>query len=136
MLREVDKKHNITKQLSKLISDHRHPGYVSHSIEHLLKQRVYAIAAGYEDVNDHDVLRKDVGFQMAVGKEVPLASSATLSRFENSIDRQSLVKISQFIVEHFIASHKKPPAELILDFDPTDHQLHGHQSRAALSWIL
>jgi len=93
----------------------------------MLKQRVYAIAAGYEDVNDHDELRKDLCFQTAVGREVNLASSATLSRFENSIDRQSLVEMSKLIVEHFIARHNIPPKELILDFDPTDNEIYGHQ---------
>ena len=54
LLRELDKKLQRTKQLSQVINDERHPAYVEHSIEHMLKQRVYAIAAGYEDVNDHD----------------------------------------------------------------------------------
>ena len=113
LLREVDKKINLTKQLATVIRDERHAGYVEHSVEDMLKQRVYAIAAGYEDVNDHDSLRKDVCFQTAVGREVNLASSATLSRFENSIDRQSLVKLSQLMVEHFIASYSQSPSELI-----------------------
>lgn len=127
LLREVDKKINLTKQLATVIRDKRHAGYVEHSVEDMLKQRVYAIAAGYEDVNDHDSLRKDVCFQTAVGREVNLASSATLSRFENSIDRQSLVELSQLMVEHFITSFSQPPSELILDFDPTDNETYGHQ---------
>ena len=127
LLREVDKRLALTKRLSQMIRDDRHPGYVNHALEYLIRQRVYAIAAGYEDVNDHDELRKDVCFQTAVGREVNLASSSTLSRFENSIDRESLVKISQCLVEHFIASHQTAPKELILDFDPTDHEIYGHQ---------
>ena len=127
LLREVDKKINLTQQLAKVIRDERHAGYVAHSVEDMLKQRVYAIAAGYEDVNDHDSLRKDTCFQTAVGREVNLASSATLSRFENSIDRQSLIKMSHIMVDRFIASYAQPPSELILDFDPTDNETYGHQ---------
>ncbi len=128
LLREVDKPLGFTKQLSMLITDERHTGYVEHTIENLLKQRIYAIAASYEDLNDHDHLRKDLCFQTAVGREVNLASSSTISRFENSIDRQSLVRFSQCLVEQFIAQHKKLPKELILDFDPTDNEIYGHQN--------
>ncbi len=127
LLREVDKRTGLTKKLSKVLNDCRHRGYIEHSAHHLLKQRVYAIAAGYEDVNDHDALRNEPGFQIAVGREAPLASSSTLCRFENAVDRQSLVEMSKVMVEHFIASHRSPPEELILDFDPTDHTLYGQQ---------
>lgn len=129
LLRETDKQLGLTKKISKVFSDHRHQSYVEHSVEHMLKQRVYAIAAGYEDVNDHDFLRNDLCFQTSVGREVALASSATLSRFENSVDRKALVEISKILVEHFIARHKTPPQELILDFDPTDNRIYGHQEK-------
>ena len=119
LLREVDKRISLTKRLSKLIADDRHESYVDHSTLHLLKQRVYAIAAGYEDVNDHEFLRQDTCFQTAVGREVVLASTPTLSRFENSIDKQSLNLIASEMAEHFIDSFSVPPKELILDVDPT-----------------
>ena len=77
LLREVDKRLGLTQQLAKVIKDNRHQDYVEHSVEHLLKQRVYAIAAGYEDVTDHDTLNKDLCFQTAVGRNVNLASSST-----------------------------------------------------------
>ena len=96
-----------------------------------LRQRVYDIAAGYEDVDDHKALRHDHFFQAMVGKEVPLASTSTLSRFENNVDRQSLIEISKQLVEHFIARHKRPPKELILDFDPTDNEIYGKQEQRA-----
>ena len=129
LLREVDKRLGLTKQLAKVIKDDRHQNYVDHSVEHMLKQRVYAIAAGYEDVTDHDTLNKDPCFQTAVGRQVNLASSSTLSRFESAIDRQSLVDLSKQLVEHFIQSHQQPPKTLTLDFDPTDNRLHGHQEK-------
>lgn len=127
LLRELDKRLGFTQRLSQVIRDDRHAGYVTHSIEELLKQRVYAIAAGYEDLNDHDVLRHDACFQLAVGREGPLASSSTLLRFENRVDRPSLVEMSKLLVERFIARHTIPPKELILDFDPTDNEVYGHQ---------
>lgn len=129
LLREVDKQLGITKKISRVLNDNRHQSYVEHSIEHMFKQRIYAIAAGYEDVNDHDFLRNDLCFQTAVGREVSLASSATLSRFENSVDRKVLADISKLLVEHFISRHKTAPKELILDFDPTDNRLYGQQER-------
>ena len=128
LLRELDKRLGLTKKISRQIKDTRHPSYIQHSIETLLKQRVYAIACGYEDVNDHDQLRQDHCFQLGVGREMNLASSATLSRFENAIDRKSLVAISQEMVEHFIRQHNTPPKEISLDFDPTDHTIYGHQA--------
>ena len=96
----------------------------------MLRQRIFGFAAGYEDLNDHDILRKDCAFQTVVSKEQEFAGSSTLSRFENSIDRQDCVRLSQLLVEQFIASHKTPPKELILDFDPTDFTLHGNQENA------
>ena len=127
LLREVDKRIDLTRRLSKLISDARHASYVDHSVRDLLKQRVYALAAGYEDVNDHEFLRQDACFQTAVGREVVLASAPTLSRFENSIDKQSLNLIASEMVKHFIDSFSVPPKELVLDFDPTDNKIHGQQ---------
>lgn len=129
LLRQVDKKYGLTRALAKTIQDPRHPGYISHSIEHMLRQRVFAIAAGYEDINDHDTLAKDPCLQLAVGREANLASSATLSRFENSLNRHALVAMSQVLVEHFIAKQQQAPDQLVLDFDPTDNKIHGHQSQ-------
>ncbi len=127
LLREVDKKLKLTKRIRSVFIDKRHLSYIDHTIEGMLKQRIYALAAGYEDVNDHDHLRKDLCFQTAVGREVDLASGSTLSRFENSVDRQTLVAMSHEMVELFISRHKIPPKELVLDFDPTDHRIYGHQ---------
>lgn len=127
LLRETDKRDGFIKKISQAISDNRHPGYVSHSIEHLLRPRRFAIAAGYEDVNDPDQLRKESGFQISVGREVDLASSATLSRFENAVTREDIVNINKAFVEQFIHSHTQAPEQLVLDFDPTDHKLYGNQ---------
>ena len=93
----------------------------------MLRQRVYALALGYEDLNDHVTLRKDTALQTAVGRDTDLASNATLCRFENCATRQMCWQISRELVRVFIESHAKPPRQLILDFDATDDPVHGHQ---------
>src|SRR5450759_3086656 len=79
-----------------------------------------------------------VATQRGVDPELPLASTSTLHRLENRIDRKSLVDINKLFVEAFIASFKgkEPPKELILDFDATDDPIHGQQGTAVLSWLL
>ena len=109
LVRETDKQIKLTKKISKVFNNHRNQSYVEHSVENMIKQRVYAIAAGYEDLNDHDYLRNDFCFQTAVGGDVALASSATLSRFENSVNHKTLVAISEVLIEHFIARPKNAP---------------------------
>lgn len=93
----------------------------------MLRQRVYSLALGYEDLNDHDALRKDTAIQTAVGKDEDLASSPTLCQFENFADKQMCWDMSKTLVEIFIESFKKPPKEIILDFDATDDPVHGNQ---------
>lgn len=127
LLREVDKDLKLTEKISRCISDKRHRGYTRHSYKTLLRQRVYAIAIGDEDVNDQSSLRNDLCFQTCIGKEFALGSSSTVSRFENAIDRESIVEISKEMVECFINSQKEIPEELVLDFDPTDNILYGNQ---------
>lgn len=128
-LREVDKQIGLTKQLAHCIVDNRHPGYVKHSIRQMLRQRIHAIAAGYEDLNDHQTLRNDPVIQAVAEHQDnnALASAPTLCRLENNIDREALQKISEVFVERFIASHQQPPSELVLDFDATDDPVHGGQ---------
>ena len=94
-----------------------------------MQQRVYGLALGYEDLNDHQELRNDITVQTALNRDQPLASSATLSRFENRADRQTAWQIHEVIVEQFIASFKQAPEKLILDFDATDDRVHGQQEK-------
>ena len=127
LLREIDKKLKFTENLSKLMPDQRDQSYCDHSILTMLRQRIYGLALGYEDLNDHDYLRKDIAMQTAVEQEGLLASKSTLSRFENSIDRKVIIEINKLLVETFIKSFTKPPKQLILDFDTTDDLIYGHQ---------
>ena len=127
LLRETDKRLKLTAKISKCITDSRKSCLVQHDIKTLLRQRVYAISIGDEDANDQDKLRDDICFQTCVDQESSLASSATISRFENSIDRETLKKISIEMVESFIDNQQTAPEELVLDFDPTDNRIYGNQ---------
>ncbi|MCH7696395.1 MAG: transposase, partial [Proteobacteria bacterium] len=81
-----------------------------------MKQRLYGLALGYEDLNDHQQLRKDLAIQTAVERDAVLASSATLCRWENRADREAAWRSHEVIVDQFIASFKRAPKKLILDF--------------------
>jgi hypothetical protein len=127
LLREVDRTLKLTEQVAKKFKDQRDPAYVKHSILTMVKQRVFGIALGYEDLNDHDTLRKDIAIQTSVDQDKELASSPTLCRFENTADRAIAVAIHKIMIEQFIASHTTAPKKLVLDFDATDDLVHGDQ---------
>jgi hypothetical protein len=117
--------------LDAAIPDPRDPRFIVHDQRVLLAQRIIAIALGYEDLNDHQTLRTDPALQVSAGQtpdpEVTLASPPTLCRLENRVDRKTLVKIAEVLVDQFIAAHPEPPEHLMFDFDATDDPIHGKQ---------
>lgn len=131
LLRQVDRRLGLTRALADCIADPRDPAKIIHDVQTMLAQRIYGIALGYEDLNDHDTLRTDPVMQVLAEQtpeeEQPLASPSTLCRFENWGDRRSLARMSRVLVETFIASFKRPPKKLVLDFDATDDRVHGDQ---------
>ena len=127
LLRQADRLIGLTASVARRLVDGRQHGKVEHDFAALLRQRVFALALGYEDVNDHAALRHDLALQTAAGRDRALASPSTLSRFENAAGRDWAWRIHEALVEDFIASHAKPPEELILDFDATDDAVHGKQ---------
>ena len=127
LLREADRKVGLTKDLVGCLNDPRNPLYVVHDSLGLLRQRIYNIALGYEDLNDQQTLRNDTLIQSACEKDSTLASPPTLCRFEARAERETAVLFHQVLVEKFITSFKTPPKELILDFDPTDDTVYGKQ---------
>jgi hypothetical protein len=127
LLSQADKKLKLTERIAAKLNDPRCAGKCDHSLLDLLRQRIYAIALGYEDLNDHQRLRTDTALQTAVGRDSHLGSSSTLCRFENRATSEALWQISSSLLEVFIESFKKPPKKLILDFDCTDDPVHGHQ---------
>ena len=135
LLREVDRKIGLIDALDAAIYDPRFQPLVVHDQRTILAQRILAIAAGYEDLNDHQTLREDTLLQALTDRQLkvgqkpqdPLSSPPTLCRLENRITRVDLVRMSKVLVEMFIASHATPPEELVLDFDATDDPVHGNQ---------
>jgi hypothetical protein len=127
LLQQADRKIKLTQAINRVLQDPRRQASCDHAQLKLLQQRIYTLALGYEDLNDHQTLRHDVVLQTAVGADRELASSSTLCRMENRSQRESAVLLHEVLVEKFIESFKTAPKELILDFDTTDDPVHGKQ---------
>ena len=152
LLREVDQRLGLLNRLEGCFTDYRNPNSIEHSVHSLVSQRIYALALGYEDLNDHDTLRADSVLALLVGKRDltgehrerardrgnPLAASSTLNRLELSEPRSAAsdrykkiaadpLALDQLLVDLFIESHERPPKEIWLDLDATDDPLHGNQ---------
>ena len=152
LLREMDLRLGLMSRLAGCFIDHRDPELIEHSVQSLVAQRIYALALGYEDLNDHDVLRADSLLALLVGKTdvtgerrarerdqgCPLAGSSTLNRLELSEPEHAARSrykriaadpeaLDRLLVDLFLESYAKPPREIWLDLDATDDPLHGHQ---------
>ncbi len=131
LLREVEQQLQLFDRIDNLIHDPRDQEVVVHKQRDMLAQRIMGLAAGYEDLNDHQELRNDPALQASVNnspeEDSPLASPSTLCRLENRIKRKELVAMNKLFVELFIESFDTPPEEIILDFDATDCEIHGEQ---------
>jgi hypothetical protein len=130
-LREADRQLGLVRALDQAIDDPRDPGQITHRQVDLLRQRIFGLSLGYEDLNDHDRLRHDLVWQSAVERDEQLASSPTLCRLENRADRKTAWAMARVLVEGFIKSFGRAPRELILDFDATDDRVHGLQQGRA-----
>ena len=138
LLRETDRRLNLLPRLAGCFLDGRNQARIDHSILEMLSQRIYGLALGYEDINDHEQLRKDPVFGILAGREEldePLAGKSTLNRMElgaGAKDRYKKITfwkdaLDELLVKVFIESHDNAPAEIILDVDTTDLPLHGKQ---------
>jgi hypothetical protein len=152
LLREVEERTGILRQFAACFVDHRDPELVEHTVAELISQRIYGLALGYEDLNDHDRLRQDPLLATLVGKKdptgqdrtrerdrgKPLAGKSTLNRLELTpvrADAASRYKkitadtkaIERLFGELFVQAHPQPPERLVLDFDATDDPVHGDQ---------
>ena len=134
VLREADKAIGLIDSLDRAIPDPRLPELIIHPQRTFLAQRIFGIAAGYEDLNDHQRLRDDPLWQILTdhpgSDDAPqLASPPTLCRLENRISRKTLVNIAEVLVDSFINSYFIAPQHLTLDLDATDFEIHGHQEK-------
>jgi len=138
LLRQTDKRLNLLARLAECFLDGRNQEQVEHSIVEMLSQRIYGLALGYEDINDHEKLRKEPVFGILAGRdelEEPLAGKSTLNRMElgtGTKDRYKKITfwkeaIDELLVKVFIESYQKAPDQIILDVDTTDLPLHGKQ---------
>jgi len=131
LLREADRRLGLTTALAACLSDPRDPTRITHEQVTMLRQRVFGLALGYEDLNDHSTLRDDPVFKLLGGAadgDDALASAPTLCRLENRADRVSMWRMAAALVDTLIASHgSNVPEQLVLDFDATDDPLHGKQ---------
>jgi Transposase DDE domain group 1 len=138
LLRQTDKRLNLLPRLAECFLDGRNQEQVEHSILEMLSQRIYGLALGYEDINDHEQLRKDPVFGMLAGRdelEKPLAGKSTLNRMElgaGTNDRYKKITfwkeaVDELLVKVFLESHQQAPEQIILDVDTTDLPLHGKQ---------
>ncbi len=137
LLREVDRKIKLLGRLAGCFRDGRSPLRITHLLSEMLSQRIYGLALGYEDLNDHEQLRTDPLFGLLSGKrklEQPLAGKSTLNRLE-LVGRTgryhkigySAEAIDRLLGDLFIESHSTVPDEVVLDLDATDIPLYGHQ---------
>lgn len=131
LVAEADRKLGLTEKLAAQIVDRREPWKVAHRMIDLLRERVYAIAAGYEDANDLDGLGADPALLTACGKEPcgdgTLGSQPTISRFENSVDRKDLLCASMALAEMVMGQLPQNTKKVVLDVDATDDPCHGQQ---------
>jgi Transposase DDE domain group 1 len=139
LLRETDQRLNLLSRLAACFVDRRDPRLTKHSVQELIAQRVYGLALGYEDLNDHEQLRQDPVLRLMAGKaevdEEPLAGKSTLNRLERNdgtASRYSKITywrdaVDELLVNIFLEAHAVPPEEIVLDVDTTDVELHGGQ---------
>jgi hypothetical protein len=138
LLRETDRRLNLLPRLAECFLDGRNPVLVTHSLPEMLAQRICGLALGYEDLNDHEQLRRDPLLHVLAGKanmDEPLAGKSTLNRLELGNGRPDRYKkitywkegIDALLVDVFLESFPTPPERIVLDLDTTDVELHGKQ---------
>ncbi len=139
LLKETDTKMGLLARFSQCFTDRRNPDLIEHSVEQMIRQRIYGLALGYEDLNDHDLLRQDPLLAVMAGKSEPgtdlLAGKSTLNRMELGTGTPSRYKkitfwrdsVDELLVDVFLEAHPAAPAQIVLDIDTTDMAIHGNQ---------
>jgi len=138
LLRETDQRMKLLARFSQCFLDGRNPAWVQHPVEQMLAQRIYSLALGYEDLNDHEQLRQDPLLKLLAGKpdlNEPLAGKSTLNRMELGDGLPNRYKkitfwreaIDDLLVEVFLEAHTAAPEQIVLDIDATDFAIHGAQ---------
>jgi hypothetical protein len=131
LLAAAERRLQLADRLAAAIHDLRDPARVKHAMADILRARIFAIACGYEDANDLDLLRSDPAFKLACGR-LPdsgpdLCSQPTCSRLENLPDLKTVIRLGGVLVDLWLSSHATPPESITLDIDDTVDVVHGHQ---------
>jgi hypothetical protein len=131
LLRELDQRYRLAENAARCLHDPREGHKVKHDLLTLVRQRLFAIAQGYEDNNDAATLAKDPAFKIMAGKAPEsagdLASQPTLSRFENQVTAKDLRRLSDWLLDLYLKTHPGPRKVIVLDMDATDDPTHGQQ---------
>jgi hypothetical protein len=141
LLRQANREIGLLKRVAGCFTDARNPERVEHGLGEMLAQRNYGLALGYEDLNDHEELRRDPLLAVVAGKremDEPLAGKSTLNRLELTPTGSPLTEryhkityaaeaLDALLVDIFLEAHGEPPEEIVLDLDATDTPLHGQQ---------
>ena len=117
LLGEVERATGIVRQFAACFTDHRDPARIEHPVAQLVAQRVFGLALGYEELNDHDQLRADPLLAVLVGSATERYKKIVLD--DAAVDR--------LFVDFFVQAHPTPPATITLDLDATDDPVHGMQ---------
>ena len=129
-LREIERRLGVADRLAGCLKDPRAPGRVEHELAEIIRFRMLMIAAGYEDGNDADTLRRDPMFKLALDRlpwDQELSSQSTISRLENLPDTRTLLRLGRALIEQYCASFRQVPKRIILDVDDTFDRVHGEQ---------
>ena len=153
LLRQVEQRTGIVRQFAACFQDRRKPALIEHTVQELVAQRVYGLTLGYEDLNDHDQLRRDPLLAVLAGKTDPkgehrlqerdrgkaLAGKSTLNRLERTPEKPTAQEarykkigldtgaVDRLLVDLFVQAHARAPEQIVLDLDATDDRIHGHQ---------
>ena len=129
-LREIERRLGVGDRLAGCLKDPRAPERVGHRLAEIIRFRMLMIAAGYEDGNDADALRRDPMFKLALDRlpsDDELCSQSTISRLENLPDIRALLRLGRALIEQYCASFRRVPKRIILDIDDTFDRVHGAQ---------
>jgi Transposase DDE domain group 1 len=135
LLKAVDERLRLTETVAACLTDPRQHGKVAHSVQDLVRQRVFGLAAGYLDGNDAARLADDPLHKLMLDREPltgpALGSQPTLSRFENGVSRRDLIHVGRCLARTVIAHHRRRlhgrARRITIDLDPTDDPTHGQQ---------
>ena len=131
LVRAADDRLSLSEQMALCLADRRDPSYVKHCLQNLIRQRMYAIAAGYEDANDAEVLGNDPMHRVCLSKQPggpeSLASQPTISRLENAVSATENGFLQGLLLHSYIQRFRQPPDHIVLDVDTTCDPVHGYQ---------